>query len=189
MDIVPKPTPHSATTPEAELIQAARQDRRAFGELYKLYVDRVFRYLYSRMGSVPEAEDITAQTFLAALESFDRFRGDGHFAAWLFTIARNKAMDHYRKAKKSAPIEDVSQLPAKDDPLYTAVIQSEESARLAAIIRQLPDDERQLLQLRFLAEMTYGEMGHFLNRSEQAVKKSTYRLLARLQSQLEVLDE
>lgn len=169
---------------EQQLIQAARQDPRAFGELYKLYVTRVFRYLYSRLGNRQEAEDITAQTFLAAFESFDHFRGSGHFAAWLFTIARNKAMDHYRKQKNTLPLESESLSPIDDDPLYR-VIQSEQSAQLAGLIRQLPGEEQQLLQLRFLAEMTFAEMAQFLHRSEQAVKKATYRLLARLQSQLE----
>lgn len=169
---------------EQRLIEAARQDPRAFGELYKLYVSRVFRYLYSRLGNRQEAEDLTAQTFLAAFESFDRFRGSGHFAAWLFTIARNKAMDHYRKQKHAVPLEPENLPPTEEDPLYN-VIQSEQTTQLAGLIRQLTGEEQQLLQLRFLAEMTYAEMAQFLRRSEQAVKKATYRLLARLQSQLE----
>ena len=67
---------------ELKIIKAARQDPKVFGELYKLYVEQVFRYLYSRIGYVHDAEDITAQTFLIAFESFDRFRQDGHFASW-----------------------------------------------------------------------------------------------------------
>ena len=65
---------------ELRIIKAARQDPKAFGELYMLYVEQVFRYLYSRVGNVHEAEDATAQTFLVAFESFDKFRQDGHFA-------------------------------------------------------------------------------------------------------------
>jgi RNA polymerase sigma-70 factor (ECF subfamily) len=84
---------------ELEIIKSARQDPKAFGELYKLYVEQVFRYLYSRTGNVHEAEDITAQAFLTAFESFERFRQDGHFASWLFTIARNKAIDHFRQRR------------------------------------------------------------------------------------------
>lgn len=168
---------------EQQLIQAARQDPRAFGKLYKLYVSRVFRYLYSRLGNQQEAEDVTAQTFLTAFESFERFRG-GHFAAWLFTIARNKATDHFRRQKPSIPLEPEHTPSDKIDPL-SQVIQSEQNTRLAGLIRQLTEKEQQLLQLRYLAEMTYAEMGDFLHRSEQAVKKATYRLLARLQSQLE----
>lgn len=76
------------------LIEAARKDAKEFGNLYNLYVDRVFRYLFSRVGNIKVAEDITSQTFLAAFEAFGNYRHDGHFASWLFTIARNKVMDY-----------------------------------------------------------------------------------------------
>jgi RNA polymerase sigma-70 factor, ECF subfamily len=173
---------------EKRIIQAARQDPKAFGELYKLYVQQVFRYLYSRLGNVHETEDVTAQTFLAAFESFDRFRQNGHFSSWLFSIARNKAMDHFRKSKNSTSIEVAGDLPVDDDPLSRA-IQSEQATALSVLIQELPEEERELLRLRFLAEMSFPEIARFLHRSEDAVKKSTYRLLARLHSQLEVNNE
>ena len=172
-------------TEERQIIQTARHDPQAFGELYRLYADQVFRYLYSRLGNVHEAEDVTAQTFLAAFEAFDRFRQDDNFASWLFTIARNKAMDHFRRNKKQEPELSEEASSTEDEPL-SSVIQSEQAVALSRLIQRLPEEERELLRLRFLAEMTYGEMAHFLHRTEQAVKKTIYRLLARLQSQLEV---
>ena len=173
---------------ELRIIEAARQDPRAFGELYKLYVEQIFRYLYSRLGNVHEAEDVTAQTFLAAFESFDRFRQDGHFASWLFTIARNKAMDHFRQRKNTASIDEVDDIPVENEPLY-GVIQSEQAAILTRLIQELPEEERELLRCRFLTEMSFPEIACFLHRNEEAVKKSIYRLLARLHSQLEVSNE
>src|SRR5450759_375669 len=103
---------------ELKIIRAAKQDSKAFGDLYKLYVEQVFRYLYSRIGNVHEAEDITAQTFLVAFESFDRFRQEEHFASWLFTIARNKAMDHFRQRKNTSSIDEIDDIPVENDPLY-----------------------------------------------------------------------
>ena len=79
---------------EDRLVSNARKDIREFNALYLKYVQPVFRYHYSRIGSQTEAEDATAQTFLSVLEGFDRYRHEGHFAAWLFAIARRKAMDH-----------------------------------------------------------------------------------------------
>ena len=172
---------------ELSLIQAARQDPKVFGELYKLYVEQVFRYLYSRLGNRHDAEDITAQTFLAAFESFDKFRKDEHFAAWLFTIARNKAMDHFRRRKNNLPV-DLANIPVEYDPLG-GVIHSEQAAALSQLIQALPEEERELLRLRFLAEMSFPEIAYFLQRKEEAVKKSVYRLLARLHSQLEISNE
>ncbi len=173
---------------ELKIIKNARKDPRAFGELYKLYVEQVFRYLYSRLGNVHEAEDITAQTFLAAFESFDKFRQDGHFASWLFTIARNKAMDHFRQRRNLASINEMDEIPVENDPLH-GVIQSEQAAALSKLIQALPEEERELLRLRFLAAMSFPEIAHFLHRNEEAVKKSIYRLLTRLHSQLEVSNE
>ena len=173
---------------ELKIIGAARQDPNAFGELYLLYVGQVFRYLYSRMGNVHEAEDTTAQTFLVAFESFDRFRQDGYFASWLFTIARNKAMDHFRQRKNTTSIDEVNEISVENDPL-NGVIQSEQAAALSKLIQALPEEDRELLRLRFLAAMSFPEIAHFLHRNEEAVKKSTYRLLARLHSQVEVSNE
>ncbi len=173
---------------ELRIIKAARHDPKAFGELYKLYVEQVFRYLYSRIGNVHEAEDITAQTFLVAFESFDRFRKDGHFASWLFTIARNKAMDHFRQRKNITSIEEIAEVSVGNDPLH-GVIKSEQTATLSALIEALPEEDRELLRLRYLAAMSFPEIGHILHRNEDAVKKSIYRLLARLHSQLEVPNE
>ena len=173
---------------ELKIIRAAKQDSKAFGDLYKLYVEQVFRYLYSRIGNVHEAEDTTAQTFLVAFETFDRFRQEEHFASWLFTIARNKAMDHFRQRKNTSSIDEIDDIPVENDPLY-GVIQSEQTAALSKLIQALPEEDRDLLRLRFLADMSFPEIAHLLHRNEDAVKKSIYRLLARLHSQLEVSNE
>ena len=173
---------------DLELIRAARKDSKAFGGLYLRYVEPVFRYLCGRLENADEAEDVTAQTFLAAFESFDKFRQDGHFASWLFTIARNKAMDHFRRRRNSTPIDEIQDLPFESEPL-NGVIQSEQAAALSTLVRALPEEDRELLRLRFLAAMSFPEIAHFLHRNEEAVKKSVYRLLARLHDRLEVPNE
>ncbi len=170
------------------LIEAARNDPKEFGNLYNLYVDRVFRYLFSRVGNIKVAEDITSQTFLAAFEAFGNYRHDGHFASWLFTIARNKVMDYFRQNKKTHWLEHTSNTPESQEPIG-AVIQSEQSAALNRLISTLTEEERELLRLRFLAEMSFANIARLLQRNEDAVKKSIYRLLARLHSQLEVSNE
>lgn len=178
-------------TPDEEKhwVLMAKKDPFAFGELYHLYVERVFNYLYGRLGNVQDAEDITSQTFLTALEALDGFRQDGCFAAWLFTIARNKTMDHFRRHKNSylnqSSPPDSSEI---IDPL-SEIIQSEQSAELRVLIQALDEDEQELLRLRYLAGLTYAEIAGILGRKEDAVKKTHYRLLARLQSQMEVPNE
>ncbi len=186
--IVMTPEQINSLSNEMEIIRTARGDPKAFGKLYLLYVERVFRYLCGRLGNVHEAEDTTAQTFLAAFKSFDRLRQDGRFASWLFTIARNKAIDLIRQRKNIISIDQVETISIETDPLND-LIQSDQAALLSQLIRVLPEKDRELLRLRFLADMSFPEIAHILHRNEEAVKKSIYRLLARLHSQLEVSNE
>ncbi len=170
------------------LIKAAKEDPWAFGELYKIYVEQVFRYLYSRTRNLQEAEDATAQTFLAAFESINTLRQDKNFVPWLFGIARNKAIDQIRKREHSLNIEDSFKVSEDRDSL-SQVIQTEQLTTLSKLILSLPEKDRELLRLRFLGELSYQEIARLLHRNKEAVKKSIYRLLARLQNQMEVLNE
>lgn len=176
----PQPEEHHVS----QIIAAARKDPRVFGELYSLYAQPVFRYLYSRTGNVPEAEDATAQTFLAALERFPKYRHDGYFASWLFSIARNKAMDYFRKQRKEASLDEAELFPG-DANLLQQVIKTERIAALSRLINTLSEDEQELIRLRYVAELSFAEIGHLLRQKEDTVKKSLYRLLARLKVQLE----
>ena len=98
------------------------------------------------------------------------------------------AMDHFRQRKNTASFDEVDDIPVENDPLY-GVMRSEQTAALSELIRQLPEEDRELLRLRFLASMSYLEIARLVHRNEEAVKKSIYRLLARLQSQLEVSND
>lgn len=168
---------------EGDLIRAAKADSRCFEALYLRYVNQVYRYLFSRIGSQTDAEDATAQTFLSALEGFAGYRHDGHFAAWLFAIARRKAADHFRMAGRSTFLPD--ELPSPDIDLLSQTIQAERQSELEKSIRSFDDEEQELLRLRFAAQLTFTEIARLTGRKEDAVKKNIYRLLDRLQSRLE----
>ena len=182
MSIKLKPQPEARHV--TQLIGAAKQDPQAFGELYSLYAQSVFRYLYSRIGSVPEAEDATAQTFLAALERFPKYRHDGYFASWLFSIARNKAMDYFRQQGKETSLGEAEIIPA-DASMLQQVIKTERVAALSKLINALSEEDQELIRLRYTAELSFAEIGHLLRKKEDTVKKTLYRLLARLKVQLE----
>jgi len=82
----------------------------AFTELYHRYLPGIYRYHLARTGHVQEAEDLTAQTFLTALESISSFRGQGSFSSWLFGIASHKLADHYRRSRVELPLEEAEHL-------------------------------------------------------------------------------
>src|SRR4030042_3112361 len=92
-------------TEEAALIKAACTDPTAFNQLYLSYIHPIYRYIFSKVGEARETEDLTTQVFLEALEGLPRYRHNGHFAAWLFSIARHKVADHYRSKRSELTIE------------------------------------------------------------------------------------
>lgn len=173
---------------DRQLIAAIRKDPQEFESLYQKYADPVFRYIHNRTGNTQIAEDLTSQTFLAALESIHRFRQDGYVSSWLFSIARNKVNDYFRRKKQDIDIAETdfqSDLP----DLLAIAIRKDQSQIIQNLIHQLAEDEQELLRLRYIANLSFAKIAYLLHKREDAVKKSFYRLLARLQSQVEVNNE
>lgn len=164
---------------DVELARAARDDPQVFDILYRRYVADVYRYCYVQVNNQPDAEDLTAQTFLAALEGLPRFRGRGSFVAWLFGIARRKCADHHRQhyARQDNPFT----LPA------TAEVDPEQQAYLGSVLdclkyalKQLSPDRREALQLRFWGGLSVRETAKIMHRTQGAVKMLTSRAIADL---------
>ena len=165
---------------ESALVAAAQRSADAFAVLYRRYVTPIYRYLYSRTGNAADAQDLTAQVFLEALEHLPRYRDRGNFAAWLFTIARRRAVDHYRRTP-SVSLDDIDDLPARSDPVAD-VIECETLEHLSTLIAQLDDGQRELLQLRFAGNLTFRQIGVVQGRSEAAVKMALRRVLDHLRT-------
>lgn len=173
---------------DSQLVEACRRDPVAFTHLYHKYLRPVYRYHYARCGSPAEAEDLTSQTFLAALEALPRYREQGCFAAWLFAIARRKAIDHHRKAGAVS----LEALPLLADPQpgpAHLALAADERRRLTEALSGLDEDQRELLRLRFAAGLPFDEIAALLRRSTPAVKMALYRLLERLERQMEAEHE
>jgi RNA polymerase sigma-70 factor (ECF subfamily) len=177
-------TPHQD---EVALVRAAQTDAEAFAVLYDRYVQRLYHYCHHRTNNARDAEDLTAQTFLAALEGFPRYRQDGHFAAWLFAIARNKVMDYYRRAP-NVPLEEAALPPFQAD-LAGKAESAQQKGMLLRALGGLSEDEQELIRLRYVAELPFGEIAKALHKSEGATKKMLYRLLAHLKGQMEAEHE
>ena len=167
----------------ADAIATSQDNPGDFSALYDRYIQPVYRYHYYRTGSAAEAEDLTSQTFLSALEALPRYRHQGSFAAWLFRIARGKVIDYFRRQQKQVPLADNH--PAEASDLLAQVAQSDEIAELTALIHQLDDEAQELIRLRYTAGLPFAQIAAILGSNENTVKKSLYRVMARLQSQLE----
>lgn len=171
---------------EIELIEQARQDPRTFGGVYDRYVQPIYRYVFNRTGNTADAEDITSQIFLAALEGIRKYRDNGYFAAWLFAIARRKVVDHYRSHRNQVNLDEVPFTLLAEDNMDENLIQNQRRAALQKVIQGLPERDKEILRLRYLAELNFADIARLLKHSESATKKAFYRLIAHIQNQLEV---
>lgn len=173
---------------EEILISYARQDAASFGKLYDLYAPSIYRYILSRTGNIQDAQDITSQTFLKVLEKLSSYHHRGYFSAWLFSIARSKYIDHFRMHNQEKKLIANNNLESQSD-ILSIVVDRERLLNLDHILAFLSDEEMDLLRLRNVAELTFAEISEILSKTEDATKKKYYRLLARLQSQLEEENE
>lgn len=167
---------------ETSLIESAQSDPAAFAILYRQYVTSVYRYVYSRVGNIPDAEDLTAQVFSQALEGLSRYRCRGSFAAWLFTIARRRVTDHYRRRRDHVSFDESFDGPDRCDDPVDCLIRQESLQRLAVLVEQLDEKQQELLRLRFAAGLTYGEIARILKRTEASIKMAVRRLLRCLEA-------
>jgi len=170
-----------------ELAIAARSDRRAFELLYFRYLDRVYRYAFSKAADPTMAEELTSSIFLDALEGLNRYKPRGTFAAWLFTIARCRCADYHRN---SAPLPlIVESLPAHERHPEEENDHQALFLQLEKILKTLPKEELDLLRLRYAADLSHAEIGRIIGKSESATKMAMSRLIRRLRGLWEVENE
>jgi RNA polymerase sigma-70 factor (ECF subfamily) len=167
-----------------ELVTRAQEgDRDALEELYLEHFDRIYGYLHMTVGNRHDAEDLTTQTFVRMLESISRFRwGTAPFSAWLFRIAHNLAMDHFRARRRWQPEEEVPELAgAVESSAEEEALRALSGESMLDLIEGLSDEQRQVLILKFVFDFSNAEAATVLDKTEGAVKSLQHRALASLQ--------
>ena len=166
--------------------RAQRGQREALEELYLLHFDRVYSYLHMSVGNRHDAEDLTTQTFLKMLEAIGRFRWQSApFSAWLFRIAHNLAMDHFRGTRRWQPEEDVAEPEGEEESSAEDVaLESIGRRSMLELIENLSLEQQQVLTLKFVFNFSNGEAATILGKTEGAVKSLQHRALASLQKQI-----
>jgi RNA polymerase sigma-70 factor, ECF subfamily len=165
------------------VVRAQAGDREALEELYLTHFDRIYSYLHLSVGNRHDAEDLTTQTFLRMLEAIGRFRWQSvPFSAWLFRIAHNLAIDHFRARRRVQPEEEVPEPPGQEES--SAEQQAMEligQAGMLTLIDRLSMEQRQVLTLKFLFGFANADVAGILDKTEGAVKSLQHRALASLQ--------
>jgi len=175
-----------------KLVERGQQgDREALEELYLIHFDRIYGYLHMSVGNRHDAEDLTTQTFLRMLESIGRFRWQSApFSAWLFRIAHNLAMDHFRARRRWQPEEEVPEQPGSEEP--SAELEAMKSIgrqSMLDLIDRLSPEQQQVLTLKFVFGFANADVANILDKTEGAIKSLQHRALASLQKQLKQPEE
>ena len=180
----------TVATPAADLRRlvefAQKGDRDSLEALYLLHFDRIYSYLHLSVGNRHDAEDLTTQTFLKMLEAIGRFRWQSApFSAWLFRIAHNLAMDHFRANKRWQPEEEVPEPEdATESSAEDAAFESIGRRSMLELIEGLSHEQKQVLTLKFVFNFSNGEAAAILDKTEGAVKSLQHRALVSLQKQI-----
>lgn len=177
--------------PDGALVERAPSDKAAFGELYERYVKRIYNYIYFRTGSAQDAEDLTARVFFRAMGHIETYSDRGvPFQAWLYRIAHNLTANWHRDQgrRKVVSLEDYIAGELIDDAPDRAVEDQQDIERLRAIVRRMPEERQQLLNLKFVDGMSNAEIGEIMQRTEGAVKSLYHRTLMALRDELQQAD-
>lgn len=167
---------------EIELINQARSDPEAFGQLYERYIERIYRYVFYRTGNVHEAQDLTERVFIKAMSNIHNYRHMGlPFSAWLYRIAHNLVANFHRDTTRKQEISlDQNPIlgikPLGDHP-EMAIQKVQEIERLLELISDLPAVRQELIILKFVDNLSNQEIGKILRKTEGAVKSLYHRTL------------
>lgn len=169
---------------ERDLIRRAKAyDPKAFAEIYERYYQRIYNYVYYRVSDGTTAEDLCSEVFVKALEAIESFTFQGvPFSAWLYRIASNLVIDHYRRQPRQPemPLEESRRQSLVDDSAGTNLERQFNHQELRQALRDLTSDQQQVIILKFVDGLSNSEVAQILGKTEGAVKSLQHRALASL---------
>lgn len=170
---------------EQQVIEAAKQNPENFGPLYDKYYKQIFGYVYQRLDCKDTAFDLTSQVFLKALSNINKYEYKGvPFASWLYRIAHSEVMQLFRTKKNlrtvNADIRDLKNICEEVEEEYL----EQYKTILMKVIKDLPEDDLQLVELRFFEKRAFKEIAEILNITETNAKVKLYRILDRVKKTL-----
>lgn len=174
---------------DKELVQLAKDDKEAFGEIYERYMPKIYNYIYYRTSNQHDAEDLTARVFFRAMSHIGNYVDKGvPFQAWLYRIAHNLVANWHRDQgrRKIIALDDYVAHSLKSEAPDHLAEEQEEQERLMQAIYQLPEDRQQLILHKFIDQMSNAEIGEIMGRTEGAIKSLYHRTLLSLRDELQM---
>ena len=157
---------------EIRLARQALTDATAFAELYQRNVTRVYRYHIAHCGNVKDAEDLTSQTFMAALEGISSFRASSSFAAWLMGIASKKRLMYFRRigSRHEVPLEEAIHYLSQDQSTDQLTMQRLQLEEVSRALQQISAERAEAIVLSYFASLSNSEISQVMKKSEAAIK-------------------
>jgi RNA polymerase sigma-70 factor (ECF subfamily) len=177
----------AASDDDRILIERVRRgDQDAARALFERYFDRIYNYVYARVGRAEDAEDLAIDTMTRSLTRLDLFQDQGvAFSSWVYRIAHNATIDHYRRSGKALMVSlDNAPMLESADPSELA-LQQLSNEELRAALRELTDEQQQVLILRFFQDLTAAQVADVMGKSVGAVQALQHRALGSLERALQ----
>jgi RNA polymerase sigma-70 factor (ECF subfamily) len=176
---------------DAEFIARTKAgDVEAFGELYRRYITPIFRYVRARVSTDRDAEDLTENVFLKVFEALDTYQERGApFGAFLYRVARNAVVDHYRSQK---PLEEIDELASLGEIATSAekyIVDKEAILEIKNAMTRLPENYQEVIRLRVLMELPTEDVAQWMGKQPSTVRVLLHRALKALRKSLGVVDE
>jgi len=165
--------------------EAQRGSPLAFGRIFDTYSEPIYRFVVSRVGRPSDAEDLTQQIFVKALEALPRYQARGiPFGGWLFKLARNAVIDHARSNRQPLRLDVAEERPTSDaGPEALAELRDDIDA-VAKALTELTEDQREVIELRFFAGLSAREIAYAMGRQEGTIRGLQFRAIAALRRSL-----
>ena len=175
---------------ESLIRQAQHRNPEAFAQLYEENFDKIYRYITLKIGNAIEAEDMTQQVFLNALQSISSFKWKGvPFSAWLFRIAHNQVVDYLRKKTKQATVSLNESLVSHNDDPQLITEQRLDIEQLILVTKQLTEAQREVISLRFAGGLSIAQVAEVMGKSQGAVKALQHSAIVALRKELVVTEQ
>jgi RNA polymerase sigma-70 factor, ECF subfamily len=184
-NVIDESSTRNADDPEQQALleKASRAETAALGEIYDQYAEKIYAYIYHRVGQAELAEDLTGQVFMRMLEAIRAGQGwKTSFSGWLYRIAHNLVIDHYRRRGRATfvDIDEVPPISTTDGEPAGSVQASMDRENLRAALRQLTEEQAQVITLRFLEDLSIAEVSAIMDKNEGAIKALQYRAVLAL---------
>jgi RNA polymerase sigma-70 factor, ECF subfamily len=164
------------------LIQKAKKgDETAFGQLYEFYFEKIYKFIYYRVNHKEVAEDLSEDVFIKAWAKIGTVSEDS-FGGWLYSIAKNRIIDHYRQAKTTVDLLDVENILEADGNIVDDTNLLIEQKLFMVLLKKLSPEQQIVIKLKFIEDMDNGEIAELISKSEGSIRVIQHRAIQKLQT-------